>query len=681
MREKILAFLVVSACTGPAFSEVTRIEVTHREDVLSGREFGLAGSYQKVSGKVYFVVDPANPANRIITDIDKAPRNAQGKVEWSADFYLLKPKDVRRGNGAVLLEVGNRGSKGLLSFFDLAEASSEPENEAQFGDGFLLREGYTLVWLGWQWDVATDQDLMRMYPPIATDSGKPLRGLVRSDFVVSSRVHDHRLADRVGMPAYPVADSAAGENVLTVRDGVEAPRREIPRAQWRFARLADGKPVDDPTWVYLEDGYEPFKIYEVVYVSEEPRVVGLGPAGIRDILSYLKYGSPQALDIPEGTIERSLAFGISQSGRFLRTFLYYGFNEDEGRRRVLDGVLAHVAGGGRGSFNHRFAQASRDAHPYINFFHPTDIFPFTDVTQTDPETGLSEGLLDHIPPEFLPKIFYTNSSYEYWGRAGSLIHTTIDGGQDAPLMDNVRIYHIAGAQHGSGSFPPQKSAGQQPSNPTDHRRAVRALLTALNRWVTDGTAPPPSRYGRIADGTLVAPENLKFPELPGVNVDFSGIHKAYRVDYGPRFRTEGIVTQEPPRIGSAFPMMVPAVDEDGNEVAGIRLPEIAVPLGTYTGWNLFNTASGPTQMLATFTGSFILFPRTRAEKESSRDPRLSIEERYRSRVEYLGKVALAAVELIDQGYLLAVDLPAIVREAGEHWDYLVEGKSRPASSP
>ena len=210
MREKILAFLVVSACTGPAFSEVTRIEVTHREDVLSGREFGLAGSYQKLSGKVYFAVDPANQTNRIITDIDKAHRNAQGKVEWSADFYLLKPKDVRRGNGAVLLEVGNRGGKGLLSFFEFAEASSDPESEAQFGDGFLLREGYTLVWLGWQWDVATDQELMRMYPPIATDSGKPLRGLVRSDFVVSSRVHDHRLADRVGMPAYPVADPAAG---------------------------------------------------------------------------------------------------------------------------------------------------------------------------------------------------------------------------------------------------------------------------------------------------------------------------------------------------------------------------------------------------------------------------------------------------------------------------------------
>ena len=669
MREKILAFILVSSCAVPALSEVTRIEVTHREDVLSGRAFGLAGPYEKLYGRAYFAVDPANPANQIITDIDKAPRNTEGRVEWSAELYILKPKYVRQGNGAVFLEVGNRGGKGLLPRFNLAESSLDPESQAQFGDGYLLREGYTLVWLGWQWD--TPEGRMRMYPPTATDDGKPIRGLVRSDFVVATRVYDQSLADRNHI-AYPVADPDAPENVLTVRDGVEAPRRQIPRAKWRFARLEEGKPVADATRVYLENGFEPFKIYEVVYVSEGPRLVGLGPAGVRDVVSYLKYGSPDALGIPEGVIQRGLAYGSSQSGRFLRTFLYYGFNEDEGDRRVLDGIIAHIAGGGRGSFNHRFAQASRDAHPYINFFHPTDIFPFTDVSQTDPETGLRGGLLDHLQPEFLPKIFYTNTSYEYYGRAGSLVHTTIDGEEDAPTMDNVRIYHIAGAQHGSGSFPLQRTVGQQLRNPMNYRWSLRGLLKAMDLWTGEGATPPASRYGRIADGTLVAPENLNFPELPDLNVDFSGIHKAYRADYGPRFRTEGIVTQEPPRIGAAFPLMVPAVNEDGNEVAGIQLPELALPLGTYTGWNLFNAESGPTDTLSNSTGSFIPFALTRAERESKNDPRLSIEERYASREEYLGKVALAAVELIEEGYLLEGDLPAIVKEAGEHWDYLLD---------
>lgn len=677
MREKILLFCWIASFAAPVYSEVTRIDVQRREDVLSGRGFGLAGAYEKISGTAYFAVDPSNPANRIITDIDKAPHNAEGEIEWSADFYLLKPKDPRRGNGTVFVDLGNRGGKRILDTFQFGERVVDPVSEAHFGDGFLLEQGFTLLWLGWQWDVATDDGLMRVDVPIATDNGEPIRGLVRADFVVTNRVQDHRLADRARMPAYPVADPEASENVLTVRDGVEAERRIVPRSQWRFARVVDGEPVSDPEWVYLEEGFEPFQIYEVVYVSEEAKVVGLGAAGIRDIVSHLKYGSPESLGIPAGTIEDSLAFGVSQTGRFLRTFLYYGFNQDEEGRRVLDGVLADIAGGGRGSFNHRFAQPSRDAHPYMNFFHPTDIFPFTGITQTDPETGSTEGLLDHIAPESRPKIFYTNSSYEYWGRAGSLIHTTIDGKADARLLDNVRIYHIAGTKHGYGSFPPQKSAGQQLDNPADYRWALRGLFVALHRWVVDGTAPPASRYGLIANGTLVTPQNLSFPDLPGVGRDFSGIHKAYRADYGPRFRTEGIVTQEPPTIGSSFPALVPAVDGDGNEIAGILLPEQAVPLGTYTGWNLFNAASGPTNMLATFTGSFVPFARTRVERETSGDPRLSIEERYASREEYLGKVALAATELIDQGYLVKGDLPAIVEQAGAHWDYLLDAPASP----
>jgi len=338
--------------------------------------------------------------------------NDDGLVELSAEVYVIKPKRVERGNGALLLEVGNRGRKFLLDNFNLGERSLDPITEEHFGDGFLMNRGFTLAWVGWQWDTPREPGRMRMFPPIATDDGTPIRGLVRSDFVVSERTMDHSLADRNHV-AYPVADPEAAENVMTVRDDVEAERERIPRSQWKFARIdADtGSVVPDPRHVYLEGGFEPFKIYEVVYASENPPIVGLGPGAVRDVASALKYEGAAALDIPSDALDRALAYGSSQSGRFLRTFLYHGFNEDELQRRVFDGVVAHIAGGGRGSFNHRFAQASRDAHPYLNFFYPTDIFPFTGRQQIDFRTGVNDGLLVYQEPEHLPKIFFTNSSF------------------------------------------------------------------------------------------------------------------------------------------------------------------------------------------------------------------------------------------------------------------------------
>lgn len=672
MKKVLLTILLASTCS-TSFAKVVRFDVEERADVLDGLAFGLAGGYEKISGRVYFTVDPAIDANLIITDIDKAPVNENGLVEFSSEFYILKPKVVGRGNGSLLLEVGNRGGKGLLSFFNLAARSSDPETAEDFGDGFLMRKGFTLVWVGWQWDTPEVEGRMRMFPPIAIENGRAIRGLVRSDFVPRERESDHSLADRNHI-AYPVADPDAAENVLTVRDDVEAERSVIPRSQWKFARVEGGKVVPDPRRVYLEGGFEPFRIYEVVYVSENPPIVGLGPGAVRDVVSHLKYDGAPELDIPNDALDRALGFGISQSGRFLRTFLYYGFNEDESRRRVFDGILAHVAGGGRGSFNHLFAQASRDAHPYINFFHPTDIFPFTDRAQVDFRTGVNDGLLVYQKTEFLPKIFYTNSSYEYWGRAASLIHTSIDGREDAKLMDNVRIYHFAGTQHGPAGFPPTATSGQQKSNPMDSRWSMRALLVAMDRWAAGVAEVPPSRYGRIENATLVKPEELDFPALPGVDTA-ARIHKAYRADYGDKFRSDGIVTQEPPEIGAAYPMMVPAVDADGNETVGISLPEHAVPLATYTGWNLFNASSGPTHVLASMQGSFIPLPRTVSERKKTNDPRLSIEERYPSREHYLGLVAEAALGLIEDGYLLGADLPAMLSQAAEHWDYIMSSST------
>jgi hypothetical protein len=416
----------------------------------------------------------------------------------------------------------------------------------------------------------------------------------------------------------------------------------------------------------MASGFEPHRIYEVVYTSEDPVLVGLGPAAVRDFFSYAKSGGPGS---PVAGIRRAFAFGVSQSGRFLRTYLYYGFNQDENGKPVFDGVMPHVAGGGRGSFNHRYAQPSRDGHPYLNFFYQSDIFPFTDEEQTDPDTGWVDGLLvSATKSKTAPRIFYTNSSYEYWGRAASLIHTSADGRTDAKIPDNVRIYEFSGGQHGPSGFPPQRGAGRQFSSPNDYRWSMRALLVAMERWVSEGETPPPSAYPRVGNDTLVPPEVVRFPKIPGIEFP-KRWHLAYRTDYGPEWK-KGIVANEPPKMaGKAYPILVSQVDTDGNETGGLKMPEVAVPLATYTGWNQFNGKSGPADELTGGQGSFIPFPRTKAEREKKGDPRRSIEERYRDRDQYLGMFSSAAAKLVDQGYLLPGDLPPLLKEAGARWDW------------
>ena len=659
MLSRILAaVLFVSVISPAATAEVVRIEVVSRADLVGGQPFGTAGPYEKLSGRMYFEVDPLIAPNTIVTDIDKAPRNARGRVEFSSDFFLIKPKQMERGNGTLLYEVSNRGGKGMLGFYNRAAGSLDPTSSAEMGDGFLMKQGFALLWVGWQFDPPHRNGLVRVYPPVATDNGKPIVGVVRSEVIVTGVAFDASLADRDHI-AYAVANPDDPANTLTVRDTVEGPRRLIPRSEWKLDR---GR-------VYLPGGFQPGKIYEVVYRSQDPPVVGVGPAAVRDAISHLKYGSSasnDSLSLPAGSIRRAIAFGVSQSGRFLRTYLYYGFNEDERHRKVFDGVMAHVAGGGRGSFNLRFAQPSRDGHPFLNTFYPTDIFPFSDVAQTDPQTGEKDGLLLRVKPEFTPKIFYTNSSYEYWGRAASLIHTAVDGRSDAPLPDTTRIYLFAGGQHGPAAFPPRRSIGQQANNPNDYRWSMRALLVAMNRWVTDGAAPPSSRYPRIEDKSLVQIDALSFPTLAGVRKPTEA-HKAYRVFYGLDFASKGIISIDPPEANGAYPVLVPQVDADGNELTGVKMPEVAVPLATYTGWNLFNPDAGPSHVLSSMQGSYIPLPRTRAERERTKDPRASIEERYESRDRYLSLVSAAAHELVRQGYLLEEDVAAVVKRADEHW--------------
>ena len=657
MLGRTALLLLAPALLAPA--ALLRIEVLERSDVLDGRPFGRTGAYERIVAKAYFAVDPNLPANRIVADLDKAPRNAQGLVEFSSGLYVLKPRDPARGNGAVLYEVSNRGGKGMLSFFNRASGSPDPRTAPEFGDGFLMEQGYTLAWLGWQFDVPADKpQLVRLYTPAIPG----VTGLVRSEIVVDRRETEHSLADRNHVP-YPVANPDDPALTLTVRDTVTGPRRTVPRSQWRIV---------DRTRIAMPAGFEPGRLYELVYTSQNPAVVGLGPAAVRDFISYVKYGGPAAAITILGDRRhpRAYGFGVSQSGRFLRTFLYYGFNRDEQSRKVFDGILAHVAGGGRGSFNHRFAQPSRDGHPFFNTLYPTDIFPFTDLAETDPVTGLTDGILSHAtPPEAAPKIFYTNSSYEYYGRAASLIHTTIDGRGDAPVAPGTRIYFFAGGQHGPGAFPPVRSNTRNRANPNPYTWSMRALLVAMNAWVRDGKEPPPSQYPRVQDDRLVPLAAVRFPKIPGVAFP-TRIQNAYRVDYGPQF-AQGIVTIEPPRVGQPFPMLVPQVDEDGNETSGIRMPAVSVPLATYTGWNLRAPEIGAPEELFSMAGSYVPFPRTKQERAQSGDPRFSVQERYASRAEYLEKVGAAARTLADRGYLLDRDVAPLVERGAAEWNWVM----------
>jgi alpha/beta hydrolase family protein len=659
-------FLIVSAAlfTLPCHAEVVRIEVKSRADLLAGKSFGSAGAYEKLSGRIYFAVDPRNSANRIIADIDNAQKNAAGKVEFSSDFYIIKPKELKNGNGSVLYEVSNRGNKGMLGFFDFASASVDPQNASDFGDGFLLEQGFTLVWIGWQFDVPNREGALRSYLPIAREAdGRTIQGLVRSDFEPVEKIAEASLADR-GHMAYTVTDPKDPANILTVRDTPDGPRRTIARDQWEFT--PDGRSVR------MAQGFEPRKIYEVVYKSQDPPIAGLGLAAVRDAISHLKYGTAPELSVPAGVLKRAIGFGASQSGRFLRTFVYDGFNEDESHRRVFDGLMIERAASARGSFNIRFAQASRDGDPWANFLYPVNVFPFTDAAQLDPETGRRDGMLTHhMKEQFWPKIMYTNSSYEYWGRVASLFHTTIDGKEDVSMLTNVRAYVFASAQHGPAAFPPPRTIGQQLNNPLEYRWSMRKLLLSMNRWIADGTEPPPSALPRISDGTLITRDKLKFPSIPNIGVP-AAPQTARRADYGADFLNKRVVSYEPPKLGSAFPALVPQTDADGNDMPGIRMPELLVPLATFTGWNLFNDRSGPTNVMSTTTGSFIPFARTRADRERNSDPRPSVEERYRSKEDYLERITKSANDLAARGYLIKEDVPRIVQQAGSRWDWIME---------
>ncbi|MFC1575207.1 alpha/beta hydrolase domain-containing protein, partial [Gemmatimonadota bacterium] len=656
-------------------AEVVRVVVDRREVLLEGKEWGSAGAYEKLVGRILFAFDPESPFNAQVVDLEWAPRNGEGLVEAWADFMVLQPVDPSRRRGVAWLEVSNRGGKASLRYFNRASTGAlDPTSEEDFGDGLLLNEGLTIIWVGWQWDIPDREGLLSLQLPTARLPGGPLQGLVRADWTVDEATDILSLGHR-NHRAYPPASADHPDHILTVREGRLAPRDTVPREVWSFLPAQEGPQAGQLTGIVMEGGFQAGKIYELVYRSQDPRVVGLGLAAVRDVLSYARYELDSLFPVNTG-----VAFGVSQTGRFLRHFLYQGFNTDEGGRKVFDGMFIHTAGAGRGSFNHRFGQPSRDAHRYSAFFYPTDLFPFTSTTQRDPVSGREDGLYARQRADHLPVVFYTNTGYEYWGRAASLIHTSLDGTQDVEPRENERIYHLAGGQHFVGGFPPvdatrmgEDGVPAYRGNPLDFLLTLRALALQMVNWAEGSGEPPPSAFPRIGNGTLVPVSGMAFPAIPGVEVPFV-IHEAYRVDYGLRWWTEGAVDRQPPVLGPAFPSLVSQVDGLGNELAGIRGVELRAPLATYAPWNLRWGFVGGSHELTDFVGTFVPLARNEAEREEWGDPRPSVEGLFGDKDAYMERVRSAARELVLQGFLLPEDAATATLAAEARWDWLMGGE-------
>ena len=621
-----LAVLVIGVlmCAAPGFAEVTRVEVKSRADI------GASG-IEKIVGTLYFQVDPKDPHNAVIADVDKAPVDEHGHVTFSSDVYIIRPKDAARSNGMALVEVLNRGRKLVMNGF-IRNGSNDPVSDADLGDRFLLDRGFTLVWVGWEFDVRRTNGLMGISVP----SAQGVNAAVWGDFTPANTNEHQVVGDLVG---YTPADPASTDNRLTVRDAQFGAETTIDRARWT---------LEPNGMVTMKGGFEAGRIYRLSYHAKELPVSGLGLAAFRDVGSWIKY-APDAL-VHAG---KTLAFGSSQSGRFLRTFLYNGFNGDEKSRQVYDAAWIHIAGAAALDVN------ARGATPTSLTMYEATRFPYANQATRDPISGRTDGLLENPRAGSVrPRTFFTNTSVEYWGggRNAALVHTSPDGTSDLPLDDSTRVYFLTGAQHGPARFPTTIGAGQQPDNPLEYWWTMRALMVGMEQWLRSDTPPPTSRYPRLSDRTLVPAAHVPFPAIPGVQ--------------------SPTIVEQLRRDGQLVPFLVPQVDADGNEVAGVRTPESLVPLATYTGWNFRNRSTGGTTTLVSLLGSRVPFPATAAAAAATRDPRAPIAARYADKEAYLAKARAAANDLVEHRYLLAGDVGQAMRRMEEQWDATAEGRGR-----
>jgi len=698
---RLAGVLALVVLISPAHGRITELLIDRVESpTFEGLSFGRTGQYEKLVGRVRGTVDPADPSNSLITDIALAPRNADGLVEYETDFFLLKPIDMRRGNRNIFYNVVNRGNKDVLGHLNRARlvlgvAAGDPTTAEDAGDGLLMRQGYTILWSGWQADVIPGDNRMTMRVPVALNpDGSEITGELRTEYVVSAPTTTQNLGG--ASASYETVSLDTSSATLTRRIRESDPRALVPSDAWGFADCAQVPfpGVPSTTQICLRDGFDPNYIYELIYTAKNPLVLGLGFAANRDLVSFFRHAThddagtrnPLAIERHRTGIRHALIEGISQSAKYLRTFIHLGFNTDEEGRIVFEGAYS-LAPTGRLALNQRFGHPTGSGGQHEDHLFPGSEAPFTYEPVYDPNTGRTDGILVRCEEMgTCPKILQAGSSHEFWGFRQSLEQTDPLGTRDVNLSENVRMYLMSSTGHAVPPVPPPGTLPDRrncrwPANPAPPFETIRAVWVALDRWVNDDVRPPPSRIPRLREGTLVEPDPATFgfpnipattyvPDYPTEAVDFNGVHNGLTLlDYGPEFdapNESGNITLNPPAVvaGRDYAVLVPAVDSDGNDVAGVRSTTIQAPLGTYTGWNRRRPGFAADE-ICSLIGIYIPFAKSQAERELAGDPRPSLEERYTNHDGYVAAVRTAAHWLVTERLLLSADANRLIQEAEE----------------
>lgn len=637
-----IALACALACLAlPAAAEVIRFEVLESVPAFEGRSFDAVGPYVRITARATIAVDPADPRNAVIADLDRAPRNAAGQVEAVADVVLLRPADPARGNGTLLVDVPNRGRKLAPQLFDDAAqpGANRAQQAADAGIGFLHRRGVTMAWIGWQADIPSAPGQLAVAAPVL----RGVTGPVREEFVF-----DHSRSPAPASLSWPMAEPA--NLAVTVR-ARWSDARQTPPGLTVHATGPQSIEVARPT-----EGFDAGALYEVTYAARDPAVLGLGFAATRDVTAFLRREGGSDNPLAAGgrsSVQRAIGFGVSQSGRFLRDFLWLGFNEDLRGRPVFDGLMPHVAGARRMATNLRFGQPGRNArHPQDPAWQ-ADTFPFTYAVLEDPLSGRRDGLMLRCRlSSTCPRVIQTDSEHEWWASRASLL-VTDPAGHHLDLPPDVRAYMIAGTPHFAqpGEVMRRAPAMALPVNPMHAGAPMRALLAAMEAWIAEGAEPPASRVPMRAHGTLVEAAGAVPAGIPGL--PYAAIHTGASL---------GDQSVFPPRELGRYPVFVPRADADGMAVAGIRMLPLAVPRASYTGWNPRAEGFGPGALFP-LQGAVAPFAATRAARLAAGDPRLSIEERYPDQATYIAAVRGAAERLVADRLLLPEDAARAVEQA------------------
>jgi Alpha/beta hydrolase domain len=644
-----------------------RIEFDSKTPFAGGKSLGNAGPYERLLGTVSFAIDPDEKDLPFIVDLDLAPRNAEGLVEFKAVLDIVKPVDMSRGNRKLLCDFSNRGGRGAFTRLNDG-GGPDLSKETYAGNGFLNRHGYTVAWCGWQGDLVYNGSNVVAFLPEARQDGQPLRGRVRQEFISDKKgTLSMPVSGNANIQCYPVLNRATA--TLTMREKEADARIAVADSEWDLARAEtkDGevKLTASNTDLYVKGAFKPGWIYELVYDTQGSRVMGLGFLGLRDVMSFLRFGSKDSAGTPNplaGSIDKAYGYGASLAGRVVREFIYEGYNRDAAGRKIFDAVLTHT-GIGRLFFNMRFAQIGRYPRQHEEHSYPSERYPFNFTPVPDPFTGKLDSVLKR--PDTDPLVVHCHTSSEYWERHGSMTHTDPRDGSDVEMPANVRMYVLAGSPHAAIAADNPRWIGQLPPNNMSPQPFLRACFVLMDRWATTGEAPPPSRVPRRSERTLVAPEEAlaRFPKMPGVNLP-SRVSRLPYWNYGSDFDERGIMSIFPPEPvpGKEYPIQVPQVDADGNDIAGVRYPDMQVPVATYLGWALRKAGFAEGELLMT-NGCIKTFPRTKAEREKTGDPRLSIEERYASHAAYVDAVKQEVDGLIKDGLMLEEDGARFVEAA------------------